>query len=136
MDNTSLFEDLGFVAPEGSFLSAPCISQNFSVDSTAEIMGTQVSNCGDVAACVAACTTRTNACQGYLSVCEWFPRSQHSYCSMRGNEEMGVGSEVPACRSGSPMDREHIEETASSTTVRGFSLARPLAWHDFTINPN
>ena len=42
VDNPSIFEDLGFVAPEGSFLAEPCISLNFTVDGTAEIMGTQV----------------------------------------------------------------------------------------------
>lgn len=52
VDNPSIFEDLGFIAPEGSFMADPCISQDFTVDSTAEIMGTQVSQCRDVAACI------------------------------------------------------------------------------------
>lgn len=42
VDNPSIFEDLGFIAPGGSFLGEPCYSQDFTVDSTAEIMGTQV----------------------------------------------------------------------------------------------
>eukprot|EP00752_Nemacystus_decipiens_P008410 g7520.t1 len=42
VDNPSIFEDLGFIAPEGSSLAIPCMSLNFAVDSTAEIMGTQV----------------------------------------------------------------------------------------------
>ena len=45
MDNPSIFEDVGFFAPEGSFLADPCISLDFTVDGTAEIMGTQVSRC-------------------------------------------------------------------------------------------
>lgn len=40
VDEPSIFEDLGFIAPEGSFLAEPCIAVNFTVDSTAEIMGT------------------------------------------------------------------------------------------------
>lgn len=45
VDEPSIFEDLGFIAPEGSFLGEPCIAVNFAVDSTAEIMGTQVGHC-------------------------------------------------------------------------------------------
>lgn len=43
VDKPSIFEDLGFVAPEGSFLADPCMGTNFDVDYAAEIMGTQVS---------------------------------------------------------------------------------------------
>lgn len=43
VDNPSLYEDLGFTAPEGSFLADPCIRADFAVDGEAEIMGTQVS---------------------------------------------------------------------------------------------
>lgn len=42
VDDPSMFEDLGFVTPEGSFLAEPCMRFNFTVDGTAEIMGTQV----------------------------------------------------------------------------------------------
>lgn len=42
MDEPSIFEDLGFMAPEGSFLSESCMQPNCGVDVQAEIMGTQV----------------------------------------------------------------------------------------------
>lgn len=42
MDDPSIFEDLGFFAPEGYFMADPCIVSDFTVDHTADIMGTQV----------------------------------------------------------------------------------------------
>lgn len=43
VDRPELFEELGFSADEGLSLASPCLTYNFAVDYTAEIMGTQVS---------------------------------------------------------------------------------------------
>ena len=49
VDDPDVWTELGFVAPEDKEtgealpLSTPCFQSNFVVDSTAEIMGTQVS---------------------------------------------------------------------------------------------
>lgn len=44
VDGTEIFESLGFTAGSGSSLGAPCLTFDFIVDDSAEIMGTQVSN--------------------------------------------------------------------------------------------
>lgn len=43
MDTPEIFENLGFVAPEGSFLSDPCLDLDFTIDYLGEVAGTQVS---------------------------------------------------------------------------------------------
>lgn len=45
VDDPGVFEDLGFTADSGSSLNDPCLTFDFVVDSTAEIMGTQVCHC-------------------------------------------------------------------------------------------
>ncbi|CAM9397410.1 unnamed protein product [Ectocarpus sp. 6 AP-2014] len=41
VDTPEIFENLGFVAPEGSFLSDPCLDLDFAVDYLGEVAGTQ-----------------------------------------------------------------------------------------------
>ena len=43
VDNPELFEGVGITGGSGSSLSDPCLLFNFSLDVTAEVMGTQVS---------------------------------------------------------------------------------------------
>lgn len=43
MDAPEIFENLGFVYPEGSFLTDPCLSLDFAIDYIGEVAGTQVS---------------------------------------------------------------------------------------------
>eukprot|EP00752_Nemacystus_decipiens_P008408 g7518.t1 len=66
VDNPSIYEELGFVAPEGGILAEPCIRLDFTVDGTAEIMGTQALRHPDCQETCALCADGTSPCQNCL----------------------------------------------------------------------
>eukprot|EP00903_Cladosiphon_okamuranus_P016937 g15612.t1 len=62
-DNPAVFEELGFIAPEGSFMGDPCISPDFTIDHTADIMGMQALRHPDCQGKCALCADATSPCQ-------------------------------------------------------------------------